>query len=164
MSRPLPDSCALDRIERDWCAAVDAYRNGDPSGVADALCPPDLGSVETYTRLFALTALAAHVCGQQYRKVHKVDPDPDRDGAFFGVEVVDAVTDRVVTPDDGIKEANVVAAGRLIAAAANGDVEMVTDLVHAHMPFEGSHERSGVLLDLLGIYCAMSSAAAEGVE
>jgi hypothetical protein len=151
----LPDSCQLDRLIRDWCDAVDAYQRKDPAGVSDAFSPPDLGEVETYTRLLGLVMIAAELCGVEQRKAHPPNPF-----GFYALRVEDVTTGRSVDPDQGVEEANTVAAGRLIIAAANQDHEQVEALARAHMPFDGDMKRSGVLLDLLSIYCAMAGSNA----
>lgn len=147
----LPASCQLDRLTDDWLTAVAAYRNEDADGVAYAFSPPGLGEVETYTRLCGLIILAAECCGLEYRKTNPPGPF-----GFYSVRIENVITGDSVNPDDSVEDANVVAAARLITASANRDGDMLHDLVRAHMPFEGEIERSGVLLDLLAIYCALT--------
>lgn len=148
----LPESCQLDRLIKDWCAAVDAYRHRDSRGVADAFSPPDLGEVETYTRIVGLTNLAAQVCGAEVRKSFPRNPL-----GFYALSVEDLQTGMPVDPFADMDKANVVAAGRMVVAAANCDMEQTDALVRAHLRFDGAMERSGVLLDLLRIYCGMAA-------
>lgn len=147
----LPDACQVDRLIADWCAAEAAFRNRDARGVADAFTPRELGEVDTFTRLVGLTTLAAQVCGADIRKQHSPNPL-----GFYGLAVEDITTGCAVDPFAGMDEANVVAAGRMVVAAANLDHDQVHALVQAHLRFDGAMERSGVLLDLLRLHCAMT--------
>lgn len=148
----LPDSCQFDRLVRDWCDAIAAYNRRDAFAVATAFYPPDLGEVETFTRLCGLVTFAAYACGAEHRKAHPPSPF-----GFYAVRIENVITGADVDPFAGMAEANIVAAGRLITAAANNDHEQLSALVQAHLRFDGAVERSGVLLDLLSIYCAMAA-------
>lgn len=150
----LPDTCRAERIVADWLTAVQAFRNHDHHGVVDALTPEGMGDVETYTRLVGLVTVAAEACGFVQRKLMPHDPDD-----FYGMAVTDERTGAAVDPDSCVEDANTVAAARLMVAAANQDQAQVRALVMAHMPFDGAMERSGVLLDLLGLYCALTEGA-----
>lgn len=148
----LPAVCEPDRLIRDWCAAEAAFRRRDGLGIVDALIPSDLGEVETYTRIIGLTIIAAESCGIQVRESYPPNPL-----GFYALSVEDIRTGLDVDPFAGMSQANTVAAGRMIVAAANNDHDQVAALVQAHLQFDGDMERSGVLLDLLGLYCAISN-------
>jgi len=146
----LPPSCREDRIVADWLTAVRAYRSGDSLTLADALVgPPMADEAVAYARLFALVAVASRACGHAQRaSTPRTDP-----GKFYGTAVLGPDGKRA-DPNDSTEAANAVAAARLMTAAANGDEDMVFDLIAAHMPPDAAIERAGVLLDLITLYCA----------
>ena len=147
----LPDYHEMaDDVLDSFLRAVDAYKRGDCEGMVSALRGPSTSDDSLiYAWVCGLVYVAAAATGYLFREITPVPP-----GGFYGFELLHTETGKSVSPNDSPDAANAVAAGRMVTAAANGDDDMLIDLVAAHIPPQGPAYRAKVVFDLIGLYAA----------